>query len=155
IRYSTGKLVRASDFRRGLERLLAIGGSYPAAYYKGILGAQACRPHRAPCDLSAGIVTNDAEGTGVFHLGQADHDFPYNLAPLLAVPVPPGAPHGGIDRAPFLPGTGPYKILQYRPNGAYSIAQGRPNASLTLVRNPYFRRWSYAAQPPGYPDVIR
>src|SRR5262249_815971 len=31
----------------------------------------------------------------------------------------------------------------------------RPNVSLTLVRNPYFRQWSYAAQPAGYPDVIR
>jgi len=153
IRYSTGKLVRASDFRRGLEWLLAMGGGYPAPYYKGIAGARACGPHRAPCDLSAGVVTNDAEGTVVFRLSQADPDFLYKL--LYAVPAPPGAPHGAIDRAPFLPGTGPYKILQYRPNGRYSIARWRPNASLTLVRNPYFRLWSYAAQPPGYPDVIR
>ena len=49
-----------------------------------------------------------------------------------------------MDRAPFLPGTGPYKISRYQ-----------PGASLTLVRNPYFRQWSYAAQPAGYPDVIR
>ena len=26
---------------------------------------------------------------------------------------------------------------------------------MTLVRNPYFRQWSYAAQPAGYPNVIR
>ena len=26
---------------------------------------------------------------------------------------------------------------------------------MTLVRNPYFRQWSYAAQPAGYPSVIR
>jgi peptide/nickel transport system substrate-binding protein len=49
-----------------------------------------------------------------------------------------------INGPPFLPGTGPYIISQYR-----------PNASLTLVRNPYFRQWSYAAQPAGYPSVIR
>ena len=49
-----------------------------------------------------------------------------------------------MDRAPFLPGTGPYMISQYG-----------PKSSLTLVRNPYFRQWSYAAQPAGYPDVIR
>jgi peptide/nickel transport system substrate-binding protein len=49
-----------------------------------------------------------------------------------------------MDRAPFLPGTGPYKISRFR-----------PGASLTLVRNPYFHQWSYAAQPVGYPDVIR
>jgi peptide/nickel transport system substrate-binding protein len=35
------------------------------------------------------------------------------------------------------------------------ISRYRPNAALTLVRNPYFRQWSYAAQPAGYPDVIR
>ena len=35
------------------------------------------------------------------------------------------------------------------------ISQYRPDTSLTLVRNPYFRQWSYAAQPAGYPSVIR
>jgi peptide/nickel transport system substrate-binding protein len=35
------------------------------------------------------------------------------------------------------------------------ISQVRPNKSFTLVRNPYFRQWSYAAQPAGYPSVIR
>jgi peptide/nickel transport system substrate-binding protein len=49
-----------------------------------------------------------------------------------------------MDSAPFLPGTGPYMVTQYL-----------PNSSLSLVRNPNFRQWSYAAQPAGYPDVIR
>ena len=35
------------------------------------------------------------------------------------------------------------------------ISRYRPNATLTLARNPYFRQWSYAAQPAGYPSVIR
>ena len=143
IRYSTGVLVRASDFRRGIQRLLTIGG-YPTSYYEGIVGAQTCVAHRPPCDLAAGIVTDDPAGTVTFHLTAADPDFLDKLALLFAAPAPPGAPTGGIDRAPFLPGTGPYKISQYR-----------PNVSFTLVRNPYFRQWSYAAQPTGYPDVIR
>jgi YVTN family beta-propeller protein len=142
IRYSNGTLVRASDFRRGIQRQLSFG-AYPG-YYEGILGAQACRQHPGQCDLSAGIVTNDAAGTVTFHLGQADPDFLYKLALLLAAPAPRGAPGHPIDRAPFLPGTGPYMISKYR-----------PNVSLTLVRNPYFHQWSYAAQPTGYPDVIR
>ena len=62
----------------------------------------------------------------------------------LAAPAPPGTPDRVISRAPFLPGTGPYMISQYR-----------PKVSLTLVRNPYFRQWSFAAQPAGYPNVIR
>src|SRR5262249_24372701 len=142
IRYSTGAPVRASDFRRGIQRQLSFGAN--PGYYQGILGAQACAQHPKRCDLSAGIVANDAAGTVTFHLGHADPDFLYKLALLLAVPAPAGPPSHVIDRAPFLPGTGPYMISQYR-----------PNASFTLVRNPYFRQWSHAAQPAGYPDVIR
>ena len=62
----------------------------------------------------------------------------------LVAPAPPGTPDRVISRAPFLPGTGPYMISQVR-----------PGKSMTLVRNPYFRQWSYAAQPAGYPSVIR
>ena len=61
-------------------------------YYEGILGAPACHQHPRRCDLSAGIVTDDAAGTVTFRLGQADPDFLYKLALLLAAPAPPGAP---------------------------------------------------------------
>jgi YVTN family beta-propeller protein len=142
IRYSNGTPVRASDFRRGIQRELSFGDV--PDYYEGILGAQACHRNPRRCDLHAGIVTNDAAGTVTFHLDQADPDFLNKLALVLAAPAPPGAPGHLIDRAPFLPGTGPYMISQYR-----------PDSSLTLVRNPHFRQWSYAAQPAGYPNVIR
>jgi YVTN family beta-propeller protein len=143
IRYSNGTLVRASDFRRGLQRQLSFGAN-PAGFYDGILGAQTCWRHPGRCDLSAGIVTNDAAGTITFHLTRADPDFLYKLSEPLAAPAPPGTPSHVIDKAPFVPGTGPYMISQYR-----------PKRSMTLVRNPYFRQWSYAAQPAGYPEVIR
>jgi YVTN family beta-propeller protein len=143
IRYSNGTLVRASDVRRGIERLLILGLD-PPGYYDGILGAQTCPHQPRRCDLSAGIVTNDTAGTVTFHLSQPNPDFLDILTLLIAAPVPPGTPDHAIERAPFIPGTGPYMISQYR-----------RNASLTLVRNPYFRQWSYAAQPAGYPDVIR
>ena len=142
IRYSNGAPVRASDFRRGIQRQLSFGDD--PDYYEGILGAPACHQNPRRCDLAAGIVTDDAAGTVTFHLGQADPDFPGKLALILAAPAPPGAAGHSMDRAPFLPGTGPYMISRYR-----------PGASLTLVRNPYFRQWSYAAQPTGYPNVIR
>ena len=143
IRYSNGVLVRAADFRRGFERELSLGLSPP--YYRDILGAPACQPSPGSCDLSAGIVTNDRTGTVTFRLSQPDPDFLYKLALLFAIPAAPGAPaHRTITEPPFLPGTGPYMISQYR-----------PNVSFTLVRNPYFRQWSYAAQPAGYPSVIR
>ena len=142
IRYSTGAPVRASDFRRGIQRELSVGDV--PAYFEGILGAPACHPKPRRCDLSAGIVTDDAAGTVTFHLGQADPDFLDKLALVMAAPAPPGAAGHLMDRAPFLPGTGPYMVSRYR-----------PKSSLTLVRNPGFRQWSYAAQPVGYPDVIR
>jgi peptide/nickel transport system substrate-binding protein len=142
IRYSNGNLVRASDFRRGIQRQLSFG-NHPD-YYEGILGGSACRQHPKRCDLSAGIVTDDAAGRVTFRLVQADPDFLYKLALINVSPAPPGTPDRAISRAPFLPGTGPYMISQVR-----------PNKSFTLVRNPYFRQWSYAAQPAGYPSVIR
>ena len=145
IRYSTGVAVRASDIRRGIQRQLINGHTAAIpSYYDGILGASACRKHPRSCDLYAGIVTNDATGTITFHLTQADPDFLYKLALPIVAPAPPRAPDGVISRAPFLPGTGPYMISRVR-----------PNESVTLVRNPYFRQWSYAAQPAGYPSVIR
>jgi YVTN family beta-propeller protein len=142
IRYSSGALVRASDIRRGIQRQLLIGPA--AGYYDGILGAPACQQHPKRCDLSAGILTDDAAGTVTFRLGRADPDFLYKLALPLVAPAPPGAPDHAISRAPFLPSTGPY-----------IISQVKPGKSMTLVRNPYFRQWSYAAQPAGYPSVIR
>jgi peptide/nickel transport system substrate-binding protein len=142
IRYSNGTPVRASDFRRGLQRELSFGEA--PGYYQAILGAPACQRNPKQCDLSAGIITADAAGTVTFHLSQADPDFLDKLALLMAAPAPPGAASHPMDRAPFLPGTGPYKISRYQ-----------PGASLALVRNPYFHQWSYAAQPAGYPDVIR
>jgi YVTN family beta-propeller protein len=144
IRYSNGALVRAADFRLGFERQITMGVN--PGYYQDILGAPACDRLPRQCDLSAGIAVNDAAGTVTFRLGHADPDFLYKLAvALFAVPAAPGAPpHRVISGPPFLPGTGPYMISQYR-----------PNASFTLVRNPYFRQWSYAAQPAGYPSVIR
>ena len=145
IRYSNGVALRASDIRRGIQRQL-INGHVAAIpnYYDGIPGASACRQHPRRCDLSAGIVTDDAAGTVTFRLAQADPDFLYKLTGSFVAPAPPGTRDGVISRAPFLPGTGPYMISQFR-----------PNESVTLVRNPYFRQWSYAAQPAGYPSAIR
>ncbi len=41
------------------------------------------------------------------------------------------------------PGTGPYMWKSYN-----------PNTEAVLVRNPYFKQWSAAAQPAGYPNEI-
>ena len=75
-----------------------------------------------------------------FHLEAPDPEFLYKLAVPLAYIVPHGTPVGR-DRP--TDGTGPYRIETYTP---YRYAH--------LVRNPYFRVWSRAAQPEGLPDTI-
>ena len=141
IRYSDGRVVRPADFRRGVQRALTAGGGNPA-FFTAIVGGAACLDRPEHCDLSRGITTDDATSTITFRLTAPDPDFLGKLT-LLVVPTPPGTPLRKIgDRS--VPTTGPYRIGEYR--------KGK---RLTLVRNQYFRQWSYAAQPAGYPDVIR
>jgi YVTN family beta-propeller protein len=140
IRYSDGRPLRPSDFRRALERLFAIG-SPGAASYTTIVGAAACAARPAACDLARGVVANDAAGTITFRLVRPDPELPAKLALGFAAPVPPGTPLRDMGYRPF-PGTGPYRI-------AHADAR-----QTRFVRNPRFREWSHAAQPAGYPDAI-
>ena len=67
VRYSTGKLVRASDIRRAVER--GIRSKSPGAqYFAGIAGAAACARRPAACDLSHGIVADDGQRTVTIRL---------------------------------------------------------------------------------------
>jgi YVTN family beta-propeller protein len=139
IRYSNGRPVKASDFRWTFERDLQIGHQF--TYYDAIVGAARCKSGKR-CDLSRGIVTDDAANTVTFHLVEPDPEFLYQLAIGHAYVVPAGTPPHDIGTHP-LPATGPYMIASYRPKRV-----------LRLVRNPYFREWSKAAQPDGFPDTI-
>jgi len=141
IRYSDGQILRASDFRRGIERLFRVRSPY-VSLFSGILGAAACARHPAGCGLSRGIVTDDAADMVVFHLTAPDPDFLFNLTQeAFAAPIPPGTPDHETT-GHFVPGTGPYRIAAV---GATRIR---------FVRNPFFREWSHAAQPAGNPDAI-
>ncbi len=141
IRYSNGRVVRPDDFRRALERVLRLK-SPGAHYYLGILGTGRCASSKSSCDLSRGIVTNDAARTITFHLAAADGEFLYKLALPFAFAVPGSTPVRAIGTRP-VPATGPYRIARYN-----------KHASTLLVRNPFFREWSSDAQPAGYPDKI-
>ena len=145
IRYSDGRTVVASDIRRGVQRALIVGEPYGApGLYFGIKGGQRCHDAPPACDLTTGVDTDDKTGRITFHLLQPDPTFLYKLAtPYLVVPTPPGVPLTKPVSSP-MPGTGPYIIASY--------ARGK---DVVLSRNPVFRTWSYAAQPPGYPDEIR
>lgn len=145
LEYSTGAKVRPEDFRRAIERVFMINrhenpGIPP--FYAGIVGAAACERTPGPCDLSRGIVANDAAGTVTFHLTAPDPGFLFKLAFSWAYAVPPGTPDHLISAAQ-LPATGPYMTKSLVPGHTW-----------VLVRNPRFREWSAQAQPAGYPDRI-
>jgi YVTN family beta-propeller protein len=139
IRYSDGTLVKASDFRRAFERLFR-GRRGIAVNFRSLVGAAACERRPWSCDLRRGIRTNDAAGTIVFHLQRPDAEFQFFLEVM--PPVPPGTPDRDVGTRPT-PSTGPYMIESYV-----------PARELKLPRNPYFRVWSQAATPDGFPDEI-
>jgi peptide/nickel transport system substrate-binding protein len=143
IRYSDGRVVHAGDFRRAIERDFNLH-SYGTDLLREIRGAETClRLGTNTCNLSAGIVTDEARRTVTFHLVAPDPDFLLKLTNGgLAAPVPPGTPAAGSPARP-IPGTGPYKIV---------VANAH---EIRYVRNPYFHEWSHAAQPAGNPDEIR
>jgi peptide/nickel transport system substrate-binding protein len=141
VRYSNGRTVEPSDFRRALERLFEIRpNSRGAPYFADLVGADRCKPGRR-CDLSRGVRTDPVARTVTFHLTKPDGDFLAKLALTFAVAVPAGTPRRDIGTKP-LPATGPYEI---------SSATTR---TITLVRNPRFREWSADAKPDGDPDAI-
>jgi peptide/nickel transport system substrate-binding protein len=138
VRYWTGKTVRPADFRYSLERLFALR-SVGTFLYSGIRGAGLCDRRPRKCDLSKGVVADNAAGTVTFHLVRPDPEFTAKLALPFAAAVPVGTP----KRKMILPATGPYFIASYA-----------PKRQLELQRNPRFHEWSRAAQPDGYPDEI-
>ncbi len=141
IRYSDGRKLRASDFRRAIERLYRVG-SQGADYFSGVLGSERCRRRPVRCTLSKGIRTDDAAGTVVFQLASPDPDFLYKLTLYsYAAPVPAGMPTRDVGSRP-IPGTGPYRILPWH------------GGEIRFERNRFFREWSHAAQPDGNPDAI-
>jgi YVTN family beta-propeller protein len=142
IRFSNGELVRPEDFRRALERDLVLGGnSNYGGPFADVVGGAACAANPNHCDLSRGVVTNDAANTVTFHLVASNPEFLKRLTLLDAVAVPAETPLHDIGLHP-LPTTGPYRWTDLS------------RYSGTLVRNPYFREWSHAARPDGYPDRI-
>ena len=148
VRYSTGELVRAEDFRRAIERVFANldadgnpSGGVP--FFSRVLGAQGCsRSPGEPCDLSEGISADDEAGTVTFHLSAPDPDFLFALTMPFAYAVPSGSPDV-LGETETFPATGPYVIDRYE-----------PGKEVDLVRNPEFRSWSEAVRPDGFPDQI-
>ena len=138
IRYSTGAAVKASDVRRGLERVLRMNGEPRRRTTPGSAVPGAAWDGRRRCDLSSGIRVDDAAGTITFRLTAADPDFLYKLALPNAVAVAPGV---GVPARRPVPATGPYMVAGLSAHGP-----------LRLVRNPRFQ--PVDGRPDGYADAI-
>ncbi len=145
IRYDTGQPVQARDVRYSFERLFRGGergfASRGELGFTGIVGAAACVRRPATCDLSQGVQTDDNAGIVRIRLTRPNPLFLNRLAELFLV-VPYRTPITGRSRGP-VPGTGPYTVTRFV-----------PSHRVELRRNRYFRQWSRAAQPDGYPDSI-
>ncbi len=141
IKYSDGTPLKASDFAHTLLRQFTVPG--PAnGFYSSVVGADNCIKNAKTCDLSKGVVTDDAAGTVTFHLTAPDPEFLDKLALPFMFVVPGNTPMKDTgNNVP--PGTGPYMWQTYD-----------PNKGATLVRNPNFKQWSADAAPDGNPDKI-
>jgi peptide/nickel transport system substrate-binding protein len=138
IKFSNGQVMKPSDFVTTFERQFTVPG--PTSFYSGIVGADKCSAKK--CDLSQGVVADDSAYTLTINLTAADPEFFDKLALPFAYVVPADTSKK-LTGNNVPPGTGPYMWQSYS-----------PNSQAVLVRNPYFKVWSAAAQPAGYPDKI-
>jgi peptide/nickel transport system substrate-binding protein len=138
IKFSDGTVMKPSDFVSTFERQFTVPG--PTSFYSGIVGASACKA--SACDLSKGVVADDAASTLTIHLTAPDPEFLDKLALPFAYVVP-ASTSKKLTGNKVPPGTGPYMWKSYDPTKA-----------AVLVRNPFFKVWNADAQPAGYPDEI-
>jgi peptide/nickel transport system substrate-binding protein len=124
IRYSDGSPLRATDVRASLERTLAANAESVGDLFGSIQGVSQCVEMPATCDLSDGVVTNDATGTVSFSLRSPDPAFLESLKFLLITPA--DTPRA-VLREDAPPGTGPYRFEQVV-----------PKRKAVLTRNPRF-----------------
>ena len=142
IKFSNGRTLTPEDVVASFQRIFKVKSPTSGSFFAGIVGASACLKTPATCTLKGGVSANDAAGTVTINLTAPDSEFKYRIAVPHASIVPAGSPPKDVGTKP-LPGT-----------GAYYFASYDTNKQLVMKRNPYFKQWSKAAQPDGYPDQI-
>lgn len=128
-----------------------MGGGGNPALFAGVDGAARCLERANGCDLSRGVIADDAHHRLTINLIAPDPDFLYKLT-YFVYPTPPNTSSKQVTIP--LPGTGPYRIaaVHHRWN---RVTHRTETFYDTLVRNSHFQQWSFAAQPDGYPDVMK
>ncbi|MFL5914693.1 MAG: ABC transporter substrate-binding protein [Gaiellaceae bacterium] len=140
LRYSNGQPVKASDFKKTVERDFLLD-SAGAGFFRNIVGAKVFAKRQK--GRIRGIVVDDPTRTILIHLVAPQADFANVLASEFAAPVPASSPPADTSLHP-LPSTGPYAITSYR-----------PRERIVEERNRYFDAALFHGNvPAGNPDRI-
>jgi peptide/nickel transport system substrate-binding protein len=140
LRYSNGNRVKASDFKKTIERDFLLD-SAGAGFFRNIVGAEGFAKRQK--GGIKGIVVDDATRSIVINLVAPQGDFENVLASEFAAPVPANAPPADTSLHP-LPSTGPYQITSYA-----------PKSQIVETRNPNFQAWRFHGNvPAGNPDRV-
>ena len=111
-------------------------------FYAGIIGGQACTDHPASCDLSKGVVADDAAASG-----DVPPRGPGPAVPLQAEPCWSSRRRRGRRSGRIAVAAAGHRALPDR-------LLSPPDKAFTLARNRYFHQWSAPAQPAGFVDEI-
>lgn len=106
VKYSNGKLVKASDFPYSVERMFKLN-SPGSPFYSSIVGAEAFAEGKS--GSISGIKTDDKTGEIKIELEQPRGTFNNELALLFVALVPSGTPVRNLTDTPP-PASGPYMI---------------------------------------------
>jgi peptide/nickel transport system substrate-binding protein len=142
IKFSNGQTVTVKDVLASFQRIFKVSNPNSGTWYNDIVGGPACVTTPATCTLAGGVVVNASTNSVVVHLIKSDSEFLDQLAVPFGSILPASTPGKDQGDVP-IPGT-----------GAYTFSKYNPTTGLTMVRNKYFKVWSAAAQPQGYPDTI-
>ena len=142
IKFSNGQTMTVKDVLASFQRIFKVSNPNSGTWYNDIVGGPACVTTPATCTLAGGVVVNASTNSVVVHLIKSDSEFLDQLAVPFGSILPASTPGKDQGDVP-IPGT-----------GAYTFSKYNPTTGLTMVRNKYFKVWSAAAQPKGYPDTI-
>jgi peptide/nickel transport system substrate-binding protein len=92
IKFSNGKVLKASDVLASFQRIFKVHGPTAASFYGSIVGAAACLKAAATCTLKGGVIANDAKGIVTFNLTKPDGEWLQQLAVPLASILPAATP---------------------------------------------------------------
>jgi peptide/nickel transport system substrate-binding protein len=141
IRFANGEPVTVAAVRHSFIRLFKVLSPNAGSWYSVIVGGRRCMASPGSCALP-GLQVDPATSSVSFTLRHPDPAFLDQLAMPFASILPADTPDHDMGTA-YIPGTGAYRVTSYN-----------PATGMTLARNRYFKPWSAAAQPLGYPHAI-